>query len=323
MYVLGIDGGGTKTTAMVADKNGTVYMKAITRGSNLNTMTLKEFDIVISGLLLQLNVQNDEIYNQISICFAGMAGVGESGRDVEVASLLRKYLPKDIHIIIKNDALNALYAGTLGEAGIVQIAGTGSITFGVNDESKTVRSGGWGYLFDDEGSGFYLGNEALRAVFKEFDQRGPATLLTTAFLEYFEVNLVPDIIGKVYGSEHPRSIIAPLSQLVVDAAMANDEIAKSIITHACTEMMCSIQSCHDQLFERNHATNIVLSGGVFTNTNFFIDYFHQLAKEKLPNIRFKRALVSPVGGAVIAALLSKQVPINDRILKHLNEEISS
>lgn len=323
MYVLGIDGGGTKTTAMVADINGTVYMKAITRGSNLNTMTPKEFEIVMSGLLLQLNVQNDEIYNQISICFAGMAGVGESGRDAEVADLLRKYLPKDIHTIIKNDALNALYAGTLGEAGIVQIAGTGSITFGVNDETKMVRSGGWGYLFDDEGSGFHLGNEALRAVFKEFDQRGPSTSLTTSFLEYFEVNLVPDIIGKVYGLEHPRSIIAPLSQLVVDAAIANDEIAKSIIAKACSEMMSSIHSCHDQLFEKNHATNIVLSGGVFTNADFFIDHFQQLAKEKLPNIRFKRALVSPVGGAVIAALLSQQVPINDRIVKHLNEEISS
>lgn len=320
MYVLGIDGGGTKTTAVVADENGTVYMRAITRGSNINTMTAKEFEIVMSGLLLQLNLQNDSIYNQISICFAGMAGVGESGRDAEVADLLRKYLPKDIHIIIENDAFNALYAGTLGEPGIVQIAGTGSITFGVNDESKMVRSGGWGYLFDDEGSGFHLGNEALRAVFREFDQRGLATSLTNAVLQYFEVNLVPDIIGKVYGLEHPRSIIAPLSRLVVDAAMDNDEVAKCIIADACEEMMRCIQSCHDQLFEKNHATNIVLSGGVFTNADYFINHFHHLAKENLPNIKFKRALVSPVGGAVIAALLSQQVTINDHIVKQLNEQ---
>jgi len=323
MYVLGIDGGGTKTTALVTDGNGTVYMKAITGGSNPNTMSSKAFEIVISGLLLQLKIQNIELYDQISVCFAGMAGVGESGRDVEVARLLGKYLPQDIKIIVKNDAFNALYSGTLGETGIVQIAGTGSITFGVNDELKMVRSGGWGYLFDDEGSGFHLGNEALRAVFKELDQRGPSTSLTTAFLKYFDVNSVPDIIGIVYGQEHSRSIIAPLSRLVVDAAMADDEVAKTIIADACEKMMRCIQSCHDQLFEKNHATNIVLSGGVFTNSELFIHHFNHLANEKLPNIKFQRALVSPVGGAIIAALKSQQVIIDERIVKQLNENFPS
>src|SRR4051812_8847372 len=112
MYVLGIDGGGTKTIGIVVDEFGSVYMKAESGRSNPNTLSQLEFENVMSGLLLQLQNQQSEIYEQISVCFAGMAGVGESGRDEEVANLLRKYLPADTKIIVKNDAFNALYSGT-------------------------------------------------------------------------------------------------------------------------------------------------------------------------------------------------------------------
>ena len=88
-------------------------------------------------------------------------------------------------MIVRNDAFNALYSGTLGEPGIVQIAGTGAVTLGINENGEVARSGGWGYLFDDEGSGFYLGNEALKAVFRSFDNRGKKTSLTDRITEYF------------------------------------------------------------------------------------------------------------------------------------------
>lgn len=321
MYVLGIDGGGTKTTGVVTDENGNVYMQAVTGRSNPNTLSQDEFQNVMSGLLLRLKKQHTKIYDQISVCFAGLAGVGESGRDVEVANLLSNYLPRGTKILIKNDAFNALYSGTLGEPGVVQIAGTGTITFGFNEEQKMVRSGGWGYLFDDEGSGFYLGNEALRAVFKEFDNRGPTTSLTTRFLNYFQVQAVPDIIGKVYGEEHPRSVIAPLARLVVEASVANDEVSKNIILNACKEMMLSVISCHNQLFGAEHPTTIVLSGGVFTNSELFIRQFKELSYETLPNVIFQQTKVPPVGGAVIAGLKSLGVAIDEHFVAKFNEQI--
>ena len=321
MYVLGIDGGGTKTTGVVTDENGNVYMQAVTGRSNPNTLSQDEFQNVMSGLLLRLKKQHAKIYDQISVCFAGLAGVGESGRDVEVANLLSNYLPRGTKILIKNDAFNALYSGTLGEPGVVQIAGTGTITFGFNEEQKMVRSGGWGYLFDDEGSGFYLGNEALRAVFKEFDNRGPTTSLTTSFLTYFQVQAVPDIIGKVYGEEHPRSVIAPLARLVVEASVANDEVAKNIILNACKEMMLSVISCHNQLFEAEHPTTIVLSGGVFTNSELFIRHFKELSYKTLPNVIFQQTKVPPVGGAIIAGLKSLGVAIDEHFVAKFNEQI--
>lgn len=321
MYVLGIDGGGTKTTGIVADENGNVYMQTITERSNPNTLSQEEFEKVISGLLLQLKNQQIKIYEQISVCFAGLAGVEESGRDAEVVSLLSEYLPGDTKILVRNDAFNALYSGTLGKEGIVQIAGTGAITFGINVEEKMVRSGGWGFLFDDEGSGFYLGNEALRAVFKEYDHRGLATSLTDSLLHHFKVKAVPDFIGSVYGQDHPRSVIAPLARLVVEAAETNDEVAKKIVFNACEKMMLCIQTCHKQLFEVNHPTTIVLSGGVFKNSELFIHYFDELAHETLPNVIFQRTQVPPVGGAIVAGLKSQNAVISENFVHKLNEQI--
>lgn len=299
MYVLGIDGGGTKTSGVVADENGEVYMQAIGGSSNPNALTRDQFEGVLSSLLAELETQNPQIFSQLAVCFAGMSGVGESGRDEEFAALLKGKLPAQTQIVVKNDAYNALYSGTLGNPGIVQIAGTGSITFGINYEDKKSRCGGWGYLFDDAGSGFYLGNEALRAVFERADERGPETLLTDKFLHHFQVGKVPDIIGKIYGPEHPRGIIAKLSPMVVEAAEAGDEVAKAIICKACEEMMKCIKSCHQQLFKADHPTVIVLSGGVFTNPQQFVWNLNDLSKDSLPNVVFRETRVPPVGGAVI------------------------
>lgn len=321
MYVLGIDGGGTKTTGIVADEFGNVYMHAVTGRSNPNTLQQEEFEEVICGLVRELKEQDDATFNQLSICFAGIAGVGESGRDAEVAALLARELPAGTKVIVRNDAFNALYSGTLGGPGIVQIAGTGAVTLGINEKGDTARSGGWGYLFDDEGSGFYLGNEALKAVFRSFDNRGPTTSLTERVTEYLAVQNIPDIIGKVYGKEHPRSVVAPLGRLVLQEAQADDEVSKGVVEKACVEMMHSIEACHRRLFDSNHTTSIVLSGGVFTDADLFAGRFRELAQHSLPNAVFQTSKVPPVGGAVLAGLAEALTTVAPKFASRLNEQL--
>ncbi|WP_432357267.1 N-acetylglucosamine kinase [Sporosarcina sp. UB5] len=321
MYVLGIDGGGTRTTGIVADELGNVYMHAVTGRSNPNTLQQAEFEEVIIGLARELKRQNEDIFSKLTVCFAGIAGVGESGRDAEVAALLARELPAGTKVIVRNDAFNALYSGTLGGPGIVQIAGTGAVTLGINGNGEVARSGGWGYLFDDEGSGFYLGNEALKAVFRSFDNRGPATSLTDRITGCLAVQNVPDIIGKVYGKEHPRSIIAPLARLVMQEAQADDEVAKGIVEKACLEMMQSIEACHRRLFDENNPTAIVLSGGVFTDVELFAGRFRELAQHSIPKAVFQPTLVPPVGGAVLAGLADQQITVNHEFSSRLNEQL--
>lgn len=321
MYILGIDGGGTKTTALIADEYGNVYSQAITGRSNPNTLSQEQFEQVMGDLLHQLRENNEDIFNRIEVCFAGMAGVGESGRDEQMKSLFFQHLPKNSTVIVQNDAVNALYSGTLGSPGIVQIAGTGAITIGLNENNKMVRVGGWGYLFDDEGSGFYLGNEALRAVFQHHDGRGIETALTDAILRHFEVMNVPNLIEKIYGKEHPRSVIAPISQYVVKQAELGDHVANTIIENACERMMHSIKTCHNQLFDSDHQTSIILSGGVFTNDAIFIEQFKKLSRENHPNLKFSKTQIPPVGGAIAAGLRAVQKNIGPNFVETLNKGV--
>lgn len=318
MYVLGIDGGGTKTAAVVTDENGTVYIKAEAGRSNPNTLSKDEFELVMGNLFRQLRSLDDVVFSQIRVCFAGMAGVRESNRKSEVEQLLSKFLPPGTAIFIENDAVNALYSGTLGKPGIVQISGTGSITIGMDETGKIERVGGWGYLFDDVGSGFDLANHALKAVFREYDGRGESTALTHRLLESFKVRTVPDLIEKIYTGEHPRSIISPLSKLVVETAQSGDSVAQTIIDRACSEMAQSINACYTKIFERNERVIVVLSGGVFQNYELFKRKLESETVNSLPNLIYQPTVISPVGGAVVAGLSRSGNSVGDEFVAQFN-----
>lgn len=319
MYVLGIDGGGTRTSGVVADETGKVYMQAFGEGSNPTTMAREIFEEVITMLLNQLEQQDPAIFSQLEVCFAGMAGVMESGLEEEFEALLVKQLPAQTKIMVKNDAYNALYSGTLGNPGIVQIAGTGSITFGVNYDEETARCGGWGYLFDEAGSAFYLGNKALRAIFKYHDGSGPATVMTGRILEHFGITRVEELTAKIYGPEQPRQMIAQLCPIVIDAAESGDAVAKGIICEACENMMQCMETCHRQLFVADHPTVIVLAGGVFTKPQQFLWYLNELSKKSLPNVVFRETRFAPIGGAIVGGL--KAMGINS-ISETFKEQMS-
>ncbi|MBB4823473.1 N-acetylglucosamine kinase-like BadF-type ATPase [Sporosarcina luteola] len=321
MYVLGIDGGGTQTTGIVIDESGRLHMYARTGRSNPNTLSRQAFARVMTDLMQMLSAQNPLIYGQVTCCFAGLAGVGESGKEEEVADLLSGLLPENTSIIVRNDAFNALYAGTLGAAGIVQIAGTGSITFGVNQHGDTARSGGWGYLFDDEGSGFYIGNEALRHLFKAHDGRGQSTSLSHRLLHHFSVASIPDIIHVIYGEEHPRSVIAPLSRYVVEEALEGDIVAKNIINAACGKMLESIEACRRQLFADKDVTTIILSGGVFTGADLCRQVVAEMAKIRLPTVTFQTPQVEPVVGAALAGLAAVEGQPANGFVARINSEL--
>jgi N-acetylglucosamine kinase-like BadF-type ATPase len=163
--------------------------------------------------------------------------------------------------------------------------------------------------------------EALKAVFHSFDNRGPATSLTDRVTEYFAVQNIPDIIGKVYGEDHPRSVVAPLSQLVVQEAQAGDAVSQQIIEQACVEMIHSIEVCHRRLFKENHSTAIVLSGGVFKDAELFLGRFRDLSRHTLPNVVFQQTQVPPVGGAVLAGLADQQLTADPEFPNRLKEQI--
>src|SRR5699024_2966008 len=127
MYVLGIDGGGTKTAGAIADETGKIYASATAGASNPNGVGYEKAEEEIAALLKELQNQAPKAFSELKSSFAGMSGVDREADKVRMAEVFRRYLPVECAIAVDNDAVNALYSGTLGEPGIVHISGTGSI----------------------------------------------------------------------------------------------------------------------------------------------------------------------------------------------------
>lgn len=320
MYVLAIDGGGTKTIATVSTLNGKVMALAETGKSNPTSMTLEQFTQTITELINKLKSQQPHYFQQISKCHAGLSGVTENNNEETAQTLLESLLPEGCQLSLSNDGLNALYAGTLGQPGIVQISGTGAITLSIDSSGRIERTAGWGYIFDDEGSGYDIGIRTLKAVFKAFDNRGPKTILTAAVLEYFQVQSVPKIIEIVYGEGHPRDIISPLSKIAIECTKLGDKVANTIIDQVCHVFYESIDACYKKNPFSAKRVKVVLAGGVFHELTLFTRKLTAIDKKYSNHYDFIGAYSIPVGGAALAAL---QLPINEAklFIDQYNESI--
>ncbi|MFS0863080.1 N-acetylglucosamine kinase [Fredinandcohnia sp. 179-A 10B2 NHS] len=319
MYVLGIDGGGTKTKGIIADEFGNVYAAEQVGPTNQNGVDIKIVEKEMDSLLTSLQRQNEKVFANLHTVFAGMSGVDRPEAKEVINNIFKKYLPTNVKIIIDNDGVNALYSGTLGLPGIVQISGTGSITFGINENGGRKRVGGWGYLIDDEGSGYEIGREALHAIFKAYDGRGPKTILTDLIQSHFNVTEIPDLITHIYGG-NARNIISPLSKYVTEAVDQGDEVAKQIIQQATTKLAHSIMSLYQQLFINDVKMKIpiVLVGGVFLRSELYIPEMEYLLKQKGANVEFLTPEIEPVGGAVAAALVQSDCRLEENFKKNIN-----
>ncbi|WP_010677295.1 BadF/BadG/BcrA/BcrD ATPase family protein [Bacillus timonensis] len=322
MYVLGIDGGGTKTKGVIADEFGNVYAVAQVGATNQNGVDIQRVKKEFETLFSSLRSQNEEAFMNLHTIFAGMSGVDRPQAKQISKDILVKLAPTHTTVIIDNDGVNALYSGTLGAPGIVQICGTGSITFGVNGKGERKRVGGWGYLIDDEGSSYELGREALHAIFRAYDDRGPKTVLSEMILRHFQIANPSDLISIVYGAKHPREVIAPLSKCVTEAVDQDDEVAKELIRESGSKVASSIHHLYNQLFPSNRReVPIVLVGGLFLRSDLFVPIIETFLKQNQLPTKLVKPEIEPVGGAVAAAIAHADGKLDADFIKNISEMI--
>ncbi|WP_082693029.1 N-acetylglucosamine kinase [Bacillus sp. FJAT-29814] len=320
MYVLGIDGGGTKTKGVIADAFGNVYASETVGATNQNGVAIQDVEQELSMLFASLKNQNSEVFSKLNTVFAGMSGVDRLEAKRVMKQILVKLVPDHVQILIDNDAVNALYSGTLGAPGIVQIAGTGSITYGINDGGDRQRVGGWGYLIDDEGSGYDIGRAALQAVFRANDGRGSKTVLTNMILDHFGVHEPSDLITFIYEPGKSRMRIAPLSQYVSVAADKGDAVAVKLIQQAGAKLADAIASLSQSLFQ--HQTEpipVVTVGGVFNRADLLQPIIQQELQRQNINVQLIKPELAPVSGAVIAGFSSMRQTIKTSFVENMKE----
>ncbi len=238
IYVLGIDAGGTKTVCQLANDSGEVLAEARRGGANLQASGELEVEKVLHEVMHE--AIGDREISPSAICL-GIAGV-DRPEDARTVSGIMRRIGSKARILVVNDALVALEAGAPNEPGVVVIAGTGSIAYGRNSRNEAARSGGWGYVLGDEGSGYWIGRAALRAVLREADRRGPKTQLTGLLLKYFRIDRAQELIHEVYHGTLRPSAIAALAQYVHTAFKAGDSVAIGILRGSADELESSALS---------------------------------------------------------------------------------
>jgi N-acetylglucosamine kinase-like BadF-type ATPase len=298
MHVLGIDSGGTKTVCLLADERGLILSEGRGPGANLHAAGALAVEEVLADVMA--SAIGDREIVPAAICL-GIAGVDREDEMRTVRGIMGRIGPRS-RVLVVNDALIALMAGAKDAPGIVIIAGTGSIVYGHNAGGEAARAGGWGHMIGDEGSGYWIGREALSAVMRASDGRGPATRLTGEILAHLKLDDESRLPRIVYDRELPRMTVAALGPIVQGAAVQGDAVATRILERAAEELVLAARSVASRLEMRGDEFTFFLAGGVFRVVPWLAEELPRRLAEVAPRCQVQLLHEEPAVGAVWLAL---------------------
>ena len=319
-YVIGVDGGGTKTEFVLLDYSGNIIGQQ--KGDSTNyqavggTKLKEEIGRCFTMLLNSTNVSS----NKIEQLFLGLAGAGRESDRKEIIAL---FSDTDFSekITVDSDAMVAL-AGAFGTGpGIIIISGTGAICFGKNSEGKVVRAGGWGYLLGDEGSGYFIGREAIIAALKELDGRGEKTKLRDRLEEHFKLSSIDQIIPHIYQNRIDRIAIANFAPIVFEQTSQGDAIAEKIIRTTGKELGRLAKAVAQQLKFEADEIKVAFIGSIFKQKDMLINEISKELYEISWNVEISDPMFAPQYGAALLALQKAGIEINEELLKNLQYSI--
>jgi N-acetylglucosamine kinase-like BadF-type ATPase len=301
-HVLGIDAGGTKTVCHLADETGALVAEARGGGANLQAAGELHVEKVLHDVMEAAIGDHDIV--PAAICL-GIAGVDRPDDSAVVRGIMRRIGFK-ARILVVNDALVALEAGAPGVPGVVIISGTGSIAYGRNSHNEGARAGGWGHVLGDEGSGYWIGRAALRAVLREADRRGPRTALTPLLLTHFDVAEAQSLIHEVYQNRLRPAAIGSLAECVQAAFTAGDDAATGILRAAADELESAGLSVARRLGLDRERFPFILGGGIFRAVPWLREELHRRLPQAIPAAEVRLLDREPAAGAVSLALQEAQ-----------------
>ena len=260
-YFLGIDGGQSSTVAVIGDGTGRVVGWA-TAGP-CNHVAAPEARAKFLRIVRECVAQAVARAEVGPIRFRA-ACMGMSGGPEDKATLLNEAVPAD-HAIVTHDGRIALAGAMSGGPGVIVIAGTGSLAYGENERGESARAGGWGYIFGDEGGGFDMVRQALRAILREHEGWGPRTALTPALLEATDTGDANAALHRLYTPEWPRARTASLAPLVSRIAEEGDPVAAGILHGAAASLATLAASARRQIWKEGDPVRLAWIGGAFSS----------------------------------------------------------
>lgn len=301
-FWLGIDGGGTNCRAALADDAGAVRGEGLAEAANFLRVGLERAVNHVKQALNGACQQAGIAPTAITAACVGLAGVSHPDHHRQMLTALQEALPISA-ITLETDARVALAGATGNRAGVVIIAGTGSIACGINARSRFARAGGWGPVMGDEGSGSYIGRRALEAVVMAYDYRGAPTTMMEPVLRHFGVTSAPELATVIYDSSPQEkgevpARIAQLSRIAVRAAQEGDQVALKILQDAADELAKAAIAVIEQLRMEDEVFQVAYVGGVFEAGELILAPLRAEIKKVAPRAELAPPQEPPVLGAV-------------------------
>jgi N-acetylglucosamine kinase-like BadF-type ATPase len=315
--VIGIDGGGTATKALAAGTDGRIIGYGASGPSNYQAVgVVNAGRAVLAAARSALGDQSltpDEY-------FLGVAGVGRPVDRMNLKQTIAALAPSS-RVTVATDAYIAWAGGTVCRPGVVVIAGTGVIAFGINQSGQEEYSGGWGYLLGDEGSAYDLGRRGMIAVLREADGRGVATSLTGSLLDYLGLPDRKDldrIVPVIYQQSTDQRLIAEFARRVTREAEAGDRVAMQIVRTAARELSLAARAVLEKLGFTAGPGEVIITGGVFDAAPLVTELFTRYLQRSVSGITVARPRFKPVVGALLLALRQANVVLTPELLARIS-----
>lgn len=286
-YVIGVDGGGTKTEAVAYDSVGKAIRSSVKGFANLLNDKEKALENIVDSIK---DIVNELGTDELSGVYLGIAGSEVGNNSIIIKNTVKSEL--DIDCMVMNDSEIALKAMLKGEDGILVVGGTGSVAFGIND-NITARCGGWGNLLGDEGSGYRIAIDAFKRMIFEKENDLPESELSKEIINKLKINSVDEITKFVYSST--KDEIASLAEIVARLGESGNQIANDILIYEGIELARTVKNIYRKLEFEN--CSIALVGGVIRNAEVLRGAFEDYLRE---NIVIKEIIdeeISPTKGA--------------------------
>lgn len=312
---LGIDGGQSHTEAVIADEKGNIlgtgFGGALDHGNLPEGRTRLKNAIVesVNDALQKAGLSNIENTKFVS-AHCGLTG-GADYKD----EIVREIIDAE-NLVVTHDALTALFGATGGKAGIVVIAGTGSIVFGIDERGKTARAGGLGYIFSDEGSGFWLALETIKLAVKEQDGVIADHDLQNSVLDFFKVGAIRELTNDFYNGKISRDKIANFAKTISGQAENGNVFLENLIKFGADCLVENVKGAAKNLEFENGTFTVSAVGGMFRGA-LMKRFFIEILNEKIENAEFCEPKFPPPIGALFLAYQNSNIELNEQMLSNL------
>jgi glucosamine kinase len=290
---LGMDGGGSKTAWAIGDEHSLIARGVLGPSNFVRVGEVKAREALLAAVAQACAAAGVQASDVRSTCL-GLAGAGKAHIKAWAHSIVSEHLLGKIQIV--GDMVTAHEAAFKGGPGAIVIAGTGSIAFARNAKGETARAGGWGFAISDEGSGHWIGRQAITAVLRAVDA-GSETALLSKLLECWHLKTVEELAAA--GNAVPAPDFATLMPAVLASAEVGDSTAFSILERAGVELADIANVVIRRILGED--SRVAMSGGVFRHSEHVRQAFYNKVRTLHPSAKVHSEMVDPVDGALSLA----------------------